>query len=93
MFNIFSNIATISNFVVLNLSNSLFFSSLKDVDFKWWIFNYSAERGGLGAFLAFLLAYACAQTVNFFVQRELVFKSDNKLSRGLILYFATVIVV
>ncbi|ADO76262.1 hypothetical protein [Halanaerobium praevalens] len=90
MFNIFSNIATITNFAVLNLSKSIIFRSLMDVNFNWWIFNYSAAKGGLGGFLAFFFAYAAAQIVNFFVQREIVFKSESKLSTGLILYFLTV---
>lgn len=90
MFNIFSNIATITNFAVLNLSKSVIFRSLMDVNFSWWIFDYSTAKGGLGGFLAFLFAYGAAQIVNFFVQREIVFKSDGKLSTGLVLYFLTV---
>jgi putative flippase GtrA len=93
IFNILSNIATITNFAVLNLSNSLLFRSFTSVDFQWWIFDYSVANGGLGGFLAFFLSYACAQTVNFFVQRNMVFKSDNKLSKGILLYFGTVAVV
>ncbi len=93
MFNLLSNIATITNFLILNLSNSLFFRALSDIPFRLWIFDYSIANGGLGSFLAFLLAFACAQTVNFFVQRKLVFAANNKLSKGIILYFITVLVV
>lgn len=93
MFNLLSNIATITNFVVLNVSKSFLFRPLLDVSFNWWVFDYSPADGGLGSFLAFLFAYGSAQIVNFFVQREMVFKSDNDLSKGIPLYFITVLFV
>jgi len=45
----------------------------------------------LGSFLAFLLSFFCAQTVNFIVQRKLVFSADNNLSASIPIYFATVV--
>ncbi len=93
MFNILSNIATITNFLVLNLSKSFLFPSLSDRPFSFWIFDYSESNGGLGGFLAFLLSYACAQTVNFIVQRKLVFGANNKLGKSIIIYIITIFVV
>ncbi len=93
MFNLLSNIATITNFLVLNIGNSLLFASLANQDFSFWIFNYSVVNGGLGGFLSFLLSYACAQTVNFIVQRKLVFDSNNKLGKAIPVYIVTVLTV
>lgn len=93
MFNLLSNIATITNFAVLNLGNSVLFKSLMDVPFAFWIFDYSIESGGLGGFLAFLVSFFCAQAVNFVVQRNLVFNSNNKLGSAIPIYLFTVVVV
>jgi len=93
MFNLLSNIATITNFIVLNLGNSLLFRELTDRPFSFWIFNYTSEGGGLGGFLSFLVSFFCAQAVNFFVQRKLVFNSNNKLGAAVPIYLLTVIVV
>jgi len=93
MFNLLSNIATITNFIVLNIGIQLLFKALMDRPFKFLIFNYTVENGGMGGFLAFLLSFFCAQAVNFYVQRKLVFDSNNKLGNAIPIYLATVIVV
>ena len=93
MFNLLSNIATITNFIVLNLSTNILFKSLVSRDFVFWIFDYSKANGGLGGFLAFLLSYASAQVVNFIVQRKLVFNSNNKLGSAIPIYLVTVLFV
>lgn len=93
MFNLLSNIATITNFVVINISSSFLFASLSNVDFKFWIFDYSVPNGGLSGFLAFLLSYACAQAVNFVVQRKLVFGANNKLDKAIVIYIITILAV
>ena len=54
----------------------------------------AAQGGtGLSGFLGFLLAYVCAQIVNYFVQRKLVFKADTDISKTIGWYVGTVIVV
>ncbi len=93
MFNLLSNIATITNFVVLNVGNNLLFASLVNTDFSFWVFDYSVPNGGLGGFLSFLLSYACAQAVNFIVQRKLVFGANNKLGKAIPVYIITIMVV
>lgn len=73
IFNLLSNCATITNFVVLWLSTLLFFKNVT-TPFTWWIFDYSKpSTGGLGGFYSFILAYVAAQIVNYFVQRNIVF--------------------
>ena len=92
LFNIMSNVATITNFCVLWIGNGLLFKAFTDRDFSWFIFDYLSENGGLCSFLAFLLAYICAQTVNFIVQRKVVFGATCKIAKVLPWYIATVTV-
>lgn len=92
LFNIMSNVATVTNFVVLWLSTSLVFASLSNRPFDWFIFDYPVEAYGLGGFLSFLTAYTVAQIVNYFVQKKIVFQADNSLKKGIGWYILTVLV-
>ena len=92
MFNILSNVATATNFIVLWVSSSFLFANLTNRPFNWFIFNYPIEADGLGGFLSFLAAYIAAQIVNYFVQKNLVFKSDNNLKKSIGWYILTVVV-
>lgn len=92
LFNIMSNVATITNFCVLWLGNGILFKALADRNFSWFIFDYPKENGGMSGFLAFLLAYICSQIVNFIVQRKVVFGATCKISKVLPWYIATVTV-
>ena len=92
LFNILSNCATVTNFVVLWITTGLVFSGLTQ-PFKWFIFDYTAEgSGGLGGFLGFLVAYVCAQIVNYIVQRKLVFGATIDISKTIGWYILTVTV-
>lgn len=93
LFNLMSNVATITNFVVLVIGTRLFFWKLAEIPFHWLIFDYPVKEsgdGGLCGFLSFLLAYICAQTVNFFVQRRVVFGADGAIRKTLHWYLLTV---
>lgn len=92
LFNIMSNVATITNFIVLWLGTGWLFKRLAHQNFQWFIFNYDKAQGGLAGFLSFLLAYICAQVVNFIVQRKVVFSADIKISKVLPWYILTVTV-
>ena len=92
LFNILSNCATVTNFVVLWLTTGILFANLNE-PFHWFIFDYSAEgSGGLGGFLGFLVAYICAQIVNYIVQRKLVFGATVDISKTIGWYILTVTV-
>ncbi|WP_099469415.1 GtrA family protein [Konateibacter massiliensis] len=93
MFNLLANIATITNFIVLLIGDHILFKSLADIDFNWGPFHYPVGNGGMSSFLSFLLSYACAQTVNFIVQRKMVFNADNKLGKAIPIYILTVFLV
>lgn len=92
LFNIMSNVATVTNFCVLWLSAGFAFKMLSNRPFDWFIFRYSADNGGLGGFLSFLLAYVCAQIVNFIVQRKVVFGANCSIAKSLPWYIGTVTV-
>lgn len=93
MFNLLSNIATVTNFIVLNVCTNLIFKSLETQEFRFLIFDYSLENGGLRGFLSFLVSFFVAQTVNFVVQRKLVFNANNELGKAIPIYLLAVIVV
>lgn len=95
LFNIMSNVATITNFVVLAIGSSFLFRSMAQTPFHWFIFDYPVKEsgdGGLCGFLSFLLAYTCAQIVNFIVQRKVVFGADGSIQKSLPWYIGTVVV-
>jgi len=77
LFNILSNCATVTNFVVMWICTGFIFKGLKEDPFHFFIFDYTTAGSlMLCGFLSFLIATAAAQTVNFFVQKNLVFKSN-----------------
>lgn len=79
-FNILSNVATIVNFIVMWIATAVFSGcGWHLLSFKFLIFNYAdniEQNLGLAGFLSFLIATVLAQTVNFFVQKQFVFKSN-----------------
>ena len=78
LFNLLSNISTITRFVVTWIGTAVFISGMGLTQpFHFLIFNYDTQGNGLGGFLTFLLAEVLAQMVNFFVQMKWVFKSDS----------------
>ncbi len=82
LFNVLSNVSTITRFVCTWLGTALFVSALGMTEpFRFLLFDYSASgSNGLGGFLTFLLAEVIAQLVNFVVQKTWVFKSDASFS-------------
>lgn len=91
LFNVMSNAATITNFIVLWLGTGIFFKQLATQPFHWFIFDYPVKNGGLGGFTSFLLAYVLAQVVNYFVQRYIVFGANNNIAKSLPWYIGTVV--
>jgi hypothetical protein len=94
LFNLLSNCATITNFVVMWLCTGFIFTSFKDQPFQFFIFNYTTtESLMLCGFLSFLVATAAAQTVNFFVQKNLVFKSNAQFAQAVPKYILLAVVL
>ncbi len=95
LFNLLSNCATITNFVVMWLCTGFVFTRFADQPFQFFIFNYTNVENDLGlcGFLSFLVATAAAQTVNFFVQKNLVFKSNAAFSKAVPKYILLAVVL
>jgi putative flippase GtrA len=84
LFNILSNISTITRFVLGWIGTALFVGALSMTSpFRFLIFDYTAPNSnGLGGFITFLIAEVMAQVVNFFVQMKWVFKSDAAFGKS-----------
>lgn len=95
LFNILSNCATITNFIVMWICTGYVFRKYAEQPFQFWIFQYTNVESDLGlcGFLSFLLATAAAQTVNFFVQKYLVFRSDVGFGKAVPKYIALAVVL
>lgn len=94
LFNILSNCATVTNFIVMWICTGLLFTRLKGIPFHFFIFDYTTESSlMLCGFLSFLIATAAAQTVNFFVQKNLVFKSNAAFASAVPKYIVLAVVL
>ncbi|KFI78993.1 GtrA family protein [Bifidobacterium mongoliense] len=95
LFNVLSNISTITRFVVTWIGTVVFISVMGlTVPFSFLIFNYTTPGShGLGGFLTFLFAEILAQVVNFVVQMKWVFKSDSSFSDAAWKYAILAVVV
>ncbi len=95
LFNLLSNCATITNFVVMWMCTGFVFTHFADQPFQFFIFNYTNVETDLGlcGFLSFLVASAAAQTVNFFVQKNWVFKSNAAFSKAVPKYILLAVVL
>lgn len=82
-FNVFSNCATITNFVVMWIGSEFLFKTFKTIPFRFFVFDYTEPKSMmLCGFLSFLTATVASQIVNFFVQRKLVFYSGAKFGKA-----------
>lgn len=95
LFNILSNCATVTNFIVMWICTGFVFRSFARQPFQFLIFNYTNVESDLGlcGFLSFLVATAFAQTVNFFVQKNLVFKSNADFGKAVPKYVVVAVVL
>lgn len=94
LFNILSNCATVTNFVFMWICTGFVFKSFANQPFQFFIFNYTTpESLMLCGFLSFLVATALAQTVNFFVQKNLVFKSNAQFGKAVPKYILLAVVL
>ncbi len=95
LFNLLSNVATIVNFIVMWFCTGFIFASLAQTPFHFFIFNYTqVERDlGLCGFLSFLAATALAQAVNFYVQKNFVFRSNAAFAQAVPRYIVLAVVL
>lgn len=94
LFNILSNCATVVNFIVMWICTGFVFKSFNAQPFQFFLFHYTTpESLMLCGFLSFLVATALAQTVNFFVQKNWVFKSNTQFGKAVPKYILLAVVL
>ena len=96
LFNLLSNCATVTNFIVMWLCTGFIFTGMKNIPFRFLFFEYTtSESLMLCGFLSFLIATEAAQTVNFFVQKNWVFKSNAAFASAVpkYIFLAVVLVI
>lgn len=95
LFNVLSNVATVTNFVVMWICTGFIFTTWNRTPFQFLIFNYTNVESDLGlcGFLSFLAATACAQTINFFVQKHFVFKSNAAFAQAIPKYIGLAVIL
>lgn len=95
LFNALSNVATVTNFVVMWICTGFLFTAFSRLPFRFLIFNYTNVESDLGlcGFLSFLVATACAQAINFFVQKNFVFKSNAAFAQAVPKYIGLAVVL
>ena len=95
LFNILSNVATVTNFVVMWICTGLIFTPWDRTPFRFLIFNYTLVESDLGlcGFLSFLTATALAQAVNFYVQKHFVFRSNAAFTRSVPKYICLAVLL
>lgn len=67
--------------------------SLFGIDFKWYIIGYAKEQGGVAYFTAYMVAMLIGEIINFFIQRNWVFRSKGNLMRQGLWYLLAFCVV
>lgn len=92
LFVIISNLITVFKYLILQFLPKLF-TSLPLVDFgfpgvdltmfgktfKWYIIGYGADQGGLPYFCAYMIAMLIGEIINFFLQRNVTFRSKGNI--------------
>ena len=106
LFVIVSNLITVMKYFILQFLPAAF-KSLSNVEFgwpgipvtlfgetfKWNIFGYDVAHGGLGYFIAYMIAMAIGEIINFPIQKNFVFRSKGNLGKQIAWYFVAFIVI
>jgi len=106
LFFIVSNLITVMKYFIL-LFLPAAFAHLSNVEFgwpgipvtlfgetfKWNIFGYDVDHGGLGYFIAYMIAMAIGEIINFPIQRNFVFRSKGNLGKQIAWYLVAFIVI
>lgn len=95
LFNLLSNCATVTNFLVMWICTGFVFRAFSAQPFQFLIFHYTNVESDLGlcGFLSFLVATAFAQMVNFFVQKNLVFRSNAAFGKAVPKYILLAVIL
>ncbi len=79
-------VVTVVDFALFALCRYLIFTAYLDTPFHFFIFDYPIEKGGLCAFLAFVISFPLAQVVSFLLQRHVTFKANNNAAASAVMF-------
>lgn len=106
LFVIVSNLITVFKYLVLQFLPGML-NNLPDTDFgwpginmtlfgetfKWNILGYDQAHGGLRYFVAYMIAMAIGEIVNFPIQRNFVFRSKGNIGYQIMWYFVAFVII
>lgn len=92
-FTLLGAIASVTEMACYALLNYWLLVPYANVDFHWWLYDYSTANGGLKTFLSLTCSYGLGQIVNFFVQRKLTFKADNNQAASAVMFAISVVAI
>lgn len=90
-FTLISCIAAVVEIGTVNLLGLLLKPYSQPVN--WFIFNYTAENGGLGTMVAFLVSTSIAQFVSYITNRKATFHADNNQVFAITVYLIMVVCI
>ena len=90
-FTLISCIAAVVEIGTVNLLGLLLKPYSQPVN--WFIFNYTAENGGLGTMIAFLVSTTLAQIVSYITNRKATFHADNNQVYAVTVYIIMVVCI
>ncbi len=106
LFFIVSNLITIMKYLILLFLPSAFAFlgdrsfgwpgiqvTLFGETFQWNILGYDQAHGGLAYFVAYMIAMAIGEIINFPIQKNLVFRSKGNLGKQIAWYGAAFVVI
>lgn len=92
LFVIISNLITVFKYIILQFLPKLFVGlplidfgfpgvdlTLFGKTFKWYIIGYGADQGGLPYLCAYMTAMVIGEVINFFLQRNITFRSKGNI--------------
>lgn len=89
---IISNLITVFKYLILQFLPKLFVGlplidfgfpgvelTMFGKTFSWYIIGYGADQGGLPYFCAYMIAMVIGEVINFFMQRNITFRSKGNI--------------
>ena len=86
-------VVTVVDFTLFALCRYLIFTAYLDTPFRFFIFDYPIEKGGLCAFLAFVISVPLAQVVSFLLQRNFTFRANNNTAASAFMFSCLIIFI
>ncbi len=86
-------VVTVVDFALFALCRYLVFTAYLDTPFQFFIFDYPVQKGGLCAFLAFVISFPLAQVVSFLLQRNFTFKANNNTAASAAMFTCLIIFI